>query len=248
MVVLGVDIGGSGIKGTTVDVETGQFTAERFRIPTPVAAKPKDVAQTVKMLIEHFEYNGPVGCGFPAVVRHGVTYTAANVDQSWIGMDAAGLFTQMCGCPTYLLNDADAAGTAEVTFGAGRNEQGVVLVLTLGTGIGSAVFSRGVLVPNTEFGHLTIRGKDAERRASDGARQRKGRSFEEWSKYLQEYLNEMEKLIWPDLIIIGGGVSKNADQFFPYLKTRAKIVPALLLNQAGIIGAAIYAHQESQRV
>jgi polyphosphate glucokinase len=247
MVVLGVDIGGSGIKGALVDVETGQFTADRFRIPTPEAAKPNDVAQTVKMLIEHFEYNGPVGCGFPAVVRHGVTYTAANIDPAWIGTDAAALFTTTCGCPIYLVNDADAAGIAEVTFGAGRNEQGVILVLTLGTGIGSAVFTRGVLVPNTEFGHLTIRGKDAERRASDGARQRKERSFEEWAKYLQEYLNEMEKLFWPDLIIIGGGVSKNSDQFFPYLKTRAKLVPALLLNQAGIIGAAIYAYQESQR-
>jgi polyphosphate glucokinase len=246
MGVLGVDIGGSGIKGTLVDVETGQFLADRYRIPTPDQAKPIDVAITVQELVKHFDYHGPVGCGFPAVVRKGVAFTAANIDQSWIGTDAGGLFSEHSGCPTFVINDADAAGIAEVKFGAGKDEQGVILVLTLGTGIGSAIFTRGVLVPNTEFGHLTIRGKDAERRASDGARQRKERSYQEWAVYLQEYLDEMEKLFWPDMIIIGGGVSKSYNEFFPFLKTKAKIVPALLLNQAGIIGAAMYAYQESQ--
>ncbi len=247
MSVLGVDIGGSGIKGALVDLSTGEFTTERHRIPTPEGAEPEDVAETVRMLVRHFKWSGPVGCGFPAVVQNGITKTAANVSESWIGTDAARLFKETSGCPVFVINDADAAGIAEVVYGAGKGEMGTILILTLGTGIGSAIFTHGVLVPNTEFGHLTIRGKDAERRASDAARERKGRTYEEWAKYVQEYLFEMEKLFWPDLIIVGGGVSKNHEKFFPFLRTRARLVPAQMLNQAGIVGAAYYADQESKR-
>lgn len=246
MGVLGIDIGGSGIKGAIVDTDTGEFITERHRIPTPEAAKPDDVAQTVKALVEHFEYQGPIGSGFPAVVQHGVTMTAANVDPGWIGLNAETLFHNITGYPFYVANDADVAGLAEIKFGAGKGKQGTILVLTLGTGIGSAIFVDGVLLPNTEFGHLKVRNKDAEHRASDAARQRKGYSFEKWAEKLNEYLSEMEALLWPDLIIVGGGVSKHHQEYFPFLKTRALLVPAQLLNQAGIVGAALYAEGRHQ--
>jgi polyphosphate glucokinase len=248
MGVLGIDIGGSGIKGAVVDIETGEFISERHRIPTPEAAKPSDVADTVKQLVEHFSYQGPVGSGFPAVVLHGVTMTAANVDEGWIGLDAEALLREKIGMPFYLANDADVAGLAEVKYGAGKGQKGTILVLTLGTGVGSAIFVDGVLVPNTEFGHLKIRKKDAEHRSSDAARQRKGYSYEKWAEKLNEHISELEALLWPDLIIIGGGVSKNHQEYFPYLKTRAQLVPAQLLNQAGIVGAALYAYERHHTV
>jgi polyphosphate glucokinase len=246
MGVLGIDIGGSGIKGAIVDLETGEFMSERHRIPTPEEAKPSDVADTVKELVEHFNYQGPVGSGFPAVVLHGVTMTAANVDKGWIETNAEALFHERTGLPFYVANDADVAGLAEIQFGAGKDEQGTILVLTLGTGVGSAIFVDGILLPNTEFGHLKIRKKDAEHRSSDGARQRKGYSFEKWAEKLNEHISELEALLWPDLIIIGGGVSKHHEEYFPYLKTRARLVPAQLLNQAGIVGAALYANGRHQ--
>jgi len=248
MSILGIDIGGSGIKGALVDVETGEFISERHRIPTPEAAKPADVADTVRELVNHFQYKGPVGCGFPAVMLHGVAMTAANIDQDWIGTNAEALFNERTGLPFYVANDADVAGLAEVRFGAGKGKRGTILVLTLGTGVGSAIFVDGVLVPNTEFGHLKIRNKDAEHRTSDGARQRKGYSYEKWAEKLNEHIGELEALLWPDLIIIGGGISKHHAEYFPYLKTRARLVPAQLLNQAGIVGAALYAYGRHQAV
>ncbi len=240
MSVLGIDIGGSGIKGAPVDTEKGELLAERFRLETPEPSKPAKVAKVVAEVIRHFEWTGPVGCGFPSVVRAGVVFTAANVHKSWIGTDAQSLFQEASGCPVTVINDADAAGLAEMRFGAGKDYQnGTVLMITLGTGIGTALFTDGRLLRNTEFGHISIRGKDAERRASDAARQRKDLSWKAWSKHLNEYLQTMEALFWPDLIIIGGGVSKDHERFFPYLKVHAKMVPAEMLNLSGIIGAAL---------
>jgi polyphosphate glucokinase len=245
MAVLGIDIGGSGIKGALVDIDTGELVGERYRLPAPEGNMPTDVAQVFTDVVKHFDYIGPVGAGFPAVIRRGTAWTAANVDYSWIGTNANDLFTQSSGCPVHVLNDADAAGVAEMAFGAGRDcKKGVVLLLTIGTGVGSVLFVNGVLLPNTELGHLVIRGKDAEWRCSDIARQEKDYSWEKWANRWQEYLGELEKLLWPDLIIIGGGVSKQSDQFLPLIKTRARLVTARFLNQAGIIGAAIYANQQ----
>ncbi len=245
MHVLGIDIGGSGIKGALVDVETGEMASERKRLLTPKGAKPADVAEVVSQVVTHFDYQGPVGCGFPAPIRSGVALTAANIDHSWIGMNTDQLFREATGQPVYTLNDADAAGIAEVNFGAGRElPRGVILVITLGTGIGTALFVDGHLLPNTELGHITVRGKDAEQRASDAARQRKDLSWQQYGKRLNEYLHEMYRLFFPGLVIIGGGISKNYEKFFPYLDINTKIVPAQLLNQAGIVGAAVYASQQ----
>lgn len=242
MQVLGIDVGGSGIKGALVDLDSGKLVSDRYRLPTPENALPDAVAGVVKGVTDQFKYQGPVGAGFPAVIRQGVAFTAANIHSSWIGTNVNHLLTDATGCPFFAVNDADAAGVAEMKFGAGRHlPRGVVLMLTLGTGIGSAVFSDGILVPNTELGHLIIDGKDAEQRASDAARKRKDYSWKQWAKRLQEYMSYLESLIWPDLIIVGGGVSKQADEFLPLLNLRAKIVPAELQNHAGIIGAALYA-------
>lgn len=247
MSTLGIDIGGSGIKGCLVNIETGNLDTPRFRLDTPEGAKPDEMAEVVQEVVAHFEYKGPVGYGFPAVVLNGVVYTAANIDKSWIGQDAAELFKGFTKCPAYVLNDADAAGVAEMKFGVGKDyPKGVVLMLTLGTGIGSAIFVDGQLVPNLEFGHLEIRGKDAESRASDAARQRKDLSWEKWAVRLQEYLTTIEHLIWPDVVVLGGGVSKEWRKFLPFLKLRAKILPAQLLNTAGMIGAALYADGKSK--
>lgn len=242
MSVLGIDIGGSGIKGALIDTETGELATERFRLPTPEEARPEDVADTVTDLVRHFEYKGPVGVGFPAVVRGGVVYTAANIHRNWIEINAEQLFSEETGCPVYVLNDADAAGVAEMKFGVGRMQsKGVVIMITIGTGLGTALFVDGKLVPNTELGHIEIRGKDAERRASDAARQKKDMSWEEWGGKFNEYLNTMERLFWPDLFVLGGGSSKVFSKFSPYLKLRTKVIPAELLNQAGMVGAALYA-------
>lgn len=245
MTLLGIDIGGSGIKGAPVDVETGQLLAERFRLPTPNPSLPNSVADVVEQIAAHFNYKGPAGVTFPAVVKHGVTYTAANVDPAWIGVNAGEIFSQHIGGPVTVVNDADAAGVAEMRFGAGKNRPGVVIMLTLGTGIGTAIFLDGKLLPNTEFGHLQIRGKDAEKRASDKVREEKELSWKDWADRVNEFLLEMENLFSPDLFIIGGGVSKKADKFFPYLKTKTEvvIVPAEMRNEAGIIGAAYLAHE-----
>lgn len=246
MHVFGIDVGGSGIKGAIVDVVSGNLVTERKRLPTPPGAKPDDVAKVIKELLEMHNWTGPVGVGFPSVVISGVIHTAANIDAGWIGINGETLLHEVTGCQVYALNDADAAGLAEMNFGSGREHQkGVVLVLTLGTGIGSAIFTNGVLLPNTEFGHLIIRGKDAEKRASAAVRVKKKLSYKQYAKRLQEYLSEMEKLISPDVIIIGGGISKDSAKFFPYLSTRAKLKTAYFLNHAGVIGAAYYAGQRS---
>ena len=244
MTLLGIDIGGTGIKGAPVDVGTGQLVGERFRLETPQPAVPNAVADVVEKVAAHFNYQGPTGVAFPAVVKHGVTYTAANVDRSWIGTNAGELFSRHVGGPVTVVNDADAAGIAEIRFGAGRDRKGVVILLTLGTGIGSAIFLNGELIPNTEFGHLIIRGKEAEKRASEKVREDKKLSWRQWAKRLSEFLNEMEKLFSPDLFIMGGGISKKANKFIPYLTTKTEVivVPALMRNEAGIIGAAYLAH------
>lgn len=236
---LGIDIGGTGIKGAPVDTTTGELTAPRHRILTPQPATPDAVAEVVAQVAREFDWTGPIGATFPAVVQQGSVRTAANVDPSWIGCDAAALFSKACGSPVAVLNDADAAGLAEMEFGAGRGRTDTVVMITLGTGIGSAVFADGRLVPNSELGHIKIRGKEAEHRASESARERDGLSWKQWAKRLNEFFDHLEALVWPDLIVIGGGVSKKHDKFLPLLKTRAEIVPAQLLNEAGIVGAAV---------
>lgn len=241
MDILGIDIGGSGIKGAPVDVAKGELTAPRHRIPTPQPATPNAVAETVAEVARHFDWTGPIGCTFPAVVQNGVTLSAANVDQAWIGTNGQELFGQTTKCPVILLNDADAAGIAEMEFGAGKGKKGVVLMLTFGTGIGSALFVDGKLVPNTELGHIEVRGKDAETRAADRIREEKDLSWKKWAGRVNEYLSYIERLFSPDLIILGGGVSKEHAKFFHHLKTRAPIVPAALFNEAGIVGAALAA-------
>lgn len=247
MAVMGIDIGGSGIKGVPVDLETGEFVGERFRLPTPEQAKPADVAETVAQVVKHFSWTGPAGAGFPAAIHDGTALTAANIHETWINTNVEKLFGQATGYPFYVLNDADAAGIAEMRFGVGQHRQkGVVIMITIGTGLGTALFVDGKLVPNTELGHIEIRGKDAEKRASDAARQKKNMSWQEWGGKFNEYLSRMEALFWPDLFILGGGISKNSDQFSPYLKLRTEVVPAMLLNQAGIIGAALYADMRSR--
>jgi polyphosphate glucokinase len=239
--VLGIDIGGSGIKGAPVDILTGLQSAERHRIPTPVPSTPEKVAKVVAELARHFHWQGPIGCTFPAVVRHGIVYTAANVDKSWITTDAVTLFERATGCPVRVINDADAAGLAEMHFGAGKHRAGVVIMLTFGTGIGTAIFVEGHLLPNTELGHLPIRGKDAEHRASAKVREDEKLSWEQWAGRVNEYLALMEFFFSPDLFIIGGGVSKKQHKFMQHLRARAELVPAQLLNEAGIIGAAMAA-------
>jgi polyphosphate glucokinase len=241
MEILGIDIGGTGIKGAPVDTERGVLLAERYRIPTPQPATPDAVSDVVAEVAKYFEWSGPVGCTFPAVIKNGVAYSAANVDKSWIGADAGMLLQRKTGCRLLLLNDADAAGIAEMRFGAGKGHMGVVIMVTFGTGIGSALFFEGRLIPNTELGHIEIRGKDAERRASDHAREVKDLSWDKWAKYVDEYLDRLEALFSPDLFIIGGGVSKKHEKFVPMLNTRAQIVTAQLLNEAGIVGAALAA-------
>jgi polyphosphate glucokinase len=241
MQILGIDIGGSGIKGAPVDIETGKLAAERFRIATPHPSKPEAVADVVAEIAKHFEWSGPIGCTFPAVVKKGVTLSAANVDRTWIGTNAQSLFRRKTHCPVLVLNDADAAGIAEMQFGAGKNKAGVVIILTFGTGIGSAVFFNGVLLPNTEFGHMEVRGRDAEKRASARVRSEKELNWKQWAARVNEVLNRLEILFTPDLFIIGGGVSKDAAEFIPLLKTSAKVVAAKLQNEAGIVGAALAA-------
>ncbi len=240
--MLGIDIGGSGIKGAPVDLSTGEFTRERFRMATPQPSRPKPVAKVLAEIVDHFGWDGPVGVTYPGVVIDGVALSAANVSKRWIGLDAASLIAKATGREITLLNDADAAGIAEMRLGAGRGRSGTVVLLTLGTGIGSALFTDGVLVPNTEFGHIQIKGKDAEVRASAKARTDRGLSWEQWARRLGTYMRHLEALISPSLIIVGGGVSRRSEHFVPLIEgVRAEIVPARLVNNAGIVGAAMAA-------
>lgn len=244
MQILGIDVGGSGIKGAPVDTEIGQLVAERVRIKTPKNAEPEPVAQVVKQIAGFFNWNGPIGLGFPAPIKGGMTLMAANISPKWIGLNADDLFTRITGCDCTMINDADAAGLAEMTFGAGRGQPGTVIMITLGTGIGSAIFYQGVLLPNTEFGHAQLNGMDAEHYASDAARQREDLSWKKYAKRLDLYLHMMERLFWPNLFIVGGGISKESEKYLPLLTIETPIVPAQLLNQAGIIGAALAARKE----
>lgn len=243
MIILGIDIGGSGIKGAPVDVERGAPTTEYYRIQTPQPSTPDAIGDVVADLVKHFAWQGPIGCTFPAVIKAGVAYSAANVDKSWIGTNGQELFQQKTGCPVLLLNDADAAGIAEARFGAGKGQPGVVLLLTFGTGIGSALIYDGKLVPNTELGHMEIRGKEAEHRASERVREDKDLSWEKWAAAVDEYLLKLEALFSPNLFIIGGGISKKHAKFLPLLTVRTPVVPAELLNEAGIVGAALAARE-----
>lgn len=239
MNVFGLDIGGSGIKGAPVDTKTGKLIGERIRVPTPRAGRPDDVVATAVRVISRARWDGPVGVGFPGVVKEGVVHTAANVDKAFIGFDLAERLRRELGSPVRIVNDADAAGLAEVRWGAGVGVEGVVLMLTLGTGIGTALFIGGKLVPNTELGHIELNGGDAELYASDRARKVDNLTWQDWAGRLVEYLRKMEDLFWPDLIIVGGGVSKRSEKFLPHIKTRTEIVPAEMLNAAGIAGAAL---------
>jgi polyphosphate glucokinase len=242
--LLGIDVGGSGIKGAVVDIDTGEMTAERLRLKTPDNARPEDVAAIVAEIVRHFDWKGPVGCAFPARIKNGVAKTAANIDQAWLETNVAELFSQVSGCPFLIINDADAAGMAEMTFGEGHGRNDVVLLLTVGTGIGSALFHKGILLPNTEFGHFLLHGMVAEHYASDKARKDHKLSWLQWAKRAQEYLSHVERLFDLDLIILGGGISKpkKVEKYFHLLKTEAELVTASLQNEAGIVGAACGAH------
>lgn len=248
MQIFGVDIGGSGIKGAPVDLDRGELAEERFKVLTPHPATPDSVADGVKEVVDHFGWTGPVGITFPGVVTGEATIrTAANVDKDWIDKDARALLSgRLGGLPVTVLNDADAAGVAEMQFGAGRDRQGTVILLTFGTGIGSALFIDGVLVPNTELGHLELGGHDAEKRASTKAKEDHELTWEHWARRVTKYLAHLEMLFSPELLIIGGGVSRKADKFLPLIEgIRAEIVPAQLQNNAGIVGAAMRAAKAS---
>jgi polyphosphate glucokinase len=244
MQVLGIDVGGSGVKGAPVDIQSGDLLAERYRIKTPKGAKPEPVAETVAKISSYFDWQGPVGIGFPAPIKSGVAMMAANISEKWIGVNADELFSKATGCPCTTLNDADAAGLAEMTFGAGQGQPGTVIVLTLGTGIGTAIFHGGRLLPNTEFGHVEIKCEEAELRASDAARKREDLSWKGYAKRLDRYLTAMERLFWPNLFIIGGGISTEHEKFLPLLTVDTPVVPAQQFNEAGIIGAALAARAE----
>ncbi|MFM4943037.1 polyphosphate--glucose phosphotransferase [Aeromonas bivalvium] len=244
MQILGVDIGGSGIKGALVDTQSGELIGERHRIPTPQPATPAAIAHALKQLVEHFQWQGPIGCGFPATIHHGVAKNASNIDKSWIETDAARLFGEVTGLPCFVLNDADAAGLAEMRFGAGQSHGGVVILVTVGTGIGTALFVEGHLLPNTELGHLMLEGMVAERYCSDAARKREDLSWGKWGKRFNQYLARLEFLFSPDLFILGGGCAAKLDRFVDKIATRAPLIAAASLNQAGIIGAALYGAEQ----
>jgi len=241
--VLGIDIGGSGIKGAIVNVKTGEMTTKKHRILTPEQSTPEAVVDTIRQIATKFDWEGAIGVGFPGVMQHGVVKTAANVDNGWLDVDLEKLLEKHTGSKSVAINDADAAGMAEMKYGAGRKNKGVVIMLTVGTGIGCALFTQGKLVPNCEWGHFCLSGgiDDAEKWASDAARKNFNLSWEEWMQRLKKYINYIEDMFWPDLIIIGGGLAKKLEKKGISFDTRTKIVPAQLLNEAGIIGAAVAA-------
>ncbi len=245
--ILGIDVGASGIKGALVDLENGRLSGERFRVPTPQPANPENMAKAFAEIIEFFNYKGPVGCGFPSIVKNGVSKSAANIDPAWVGTNIEKTFSEACGCPVFATNDADAAGMAEMHFGVGKGENGLVILITIGTGLGSAVFYRGVMIPNTELGHLIWKkGKPIEQFCSSKAREEQKISRKDWAKIFNEYLLHLDRLFSPDLIILGGGESKYFETYKDLLTPDARVVPAKLLNNAGIIGAAAYAAVESK--
>lgn len=241
--ILGIDIGGSGIKGAPVDLENGQLAQPRYRIATPQPAKPEPMAEIVGAIARYFDWSGPVGVGFPASLHEGVALGAANIHKKWIGTDARQLFSAATGCPVVVVNDADAAGIAEMRYGAGRGRMGTVILITIGTGLGTALFTNGVLFPNTDLGHIEIGGEDAEKKSAGVAREREHLTWKKWGGYFNQYLMAMEKLFWPDLFILGGGDSKWFHKFEGYLTVQTEVIPAQLLNEAGIIGAALAAER-----
>lgn len=244
---LGIDIGGTGIKGAIVDLEDGTLVTDRFRIPTPQSSTPANVADVVAEIVERSAFRGPVGITVPSVVQRGVARTAANIDQAWIGTDVAELMSARLGLPTEVMNDADAAGLAEVRYGSAAGVAGTVLMLTFGTGIGSALLVDGVLVPNTELGHIEVDGKEAERRAAGSVKERKALTYGQWADRVSRFLQVLENGLWPDLIVVGGGISKKADSWVPLLRNRTPVAVASLLNNAGIVGAAYAARQNLSR-
>jgi len=246
MLILGVDIGGSGIKGAIVDTETGELVTDRYRIDTPHPATPEAVAAILAQLVIHFNWSGLVGCGFPAAIQHGVPRTASNISPAFIGINIEKLFSEATKCTCYCVNDADAAGMAEMHFGEGLGQVGVVLLITIGTGLGTVLFSDGKLLPNTELGHLYLKnGKKAEHHAADAVRKNEDLSWKRWGNRFNNYLTTMERLFWPDLIILGGGASKKFDKFKKQITVEAPVKPAAFLNQAGIVGAALYAKSKN---
>lgn len=248
MQIFGIDIGGTGIKTAIVETDTGELVGERVRVDTPRPATPAAVSAALKELIANADWHGPVGVGFPAAIQHGIVRTASNIDPSFIGLSIADYFSDAIGCPVYAANDADVAGLAEMRFGAGRGYRGVVLIVTIGTGLGTALSSDGHLLPNTELGHVYLyNGQEAERYASEAVRVTRKLKWNDWGGRLNNYLMTMEKLLWPDLIILGGEVSKRLGRFAPMLKTAAPVMAANFLNQAGIVGAALYAETEMKR-
>lgn len=247
--VLGIDFGGSGIKGAPVDTKTGKLIGERHRIPTPMPATPEVVSDVISEIVRHFKWNGPIGIGFPSPVLNGIVKTAANIDKSWIGVDVQELFRKKTGHIVCVVNDADAAGFAEMKFGEGKGHKGTVLLVTIGTGIGTVLFTNKKLVANTELGHIYLEnGMEAERFAADSTRTDKELSWDEWGERLNVYLNKMQQLFWPEIIIVGGGVSKKPEKFIHTIHVPTKIVMARLKNEAGIIGAALAAKSFAKKL
>jgi len=239
MKVLGIDIGGSGMKGGIVDLESGEMITERYRIPTPASRKPKEMAEVFRDIVNHFEYKGPIGCGFPTIIKHGVCKSVSNLNKGWLNLDTQKLFSDACGQPVTVINDADAAGYGVMKYGIGKNENGLVLMITIGTGIGSGAFFDGVLIPNFELGQIPYkRYKKIEHYAADSVRKNKNLSFKEFGKRVNKFLEFVDILVCPDLIILGGGVSKYFDKFEKEIKIETPVKPAILGNHAGIIGAA----------
>ncbi|MEE2851510.1 MAG: ROK family protein [Actinomycetota bacterium] len=238
----GIDVGGSGIKGGIVDMDTGQLIGERVKLLTPQPATPSAVAKTIAEVVNAFGWTGPLGVTYPGVVTHGIVQTAANVDKAWIGSNARDIISaELNGQDVVVLNDADAAGLAEEHYGAGKGQSGLVVLLTFGTGIGSAVIHNGTLIPNTEFGHLEVGGKEAEQRAASSVKEKNDWSYKKWAKQVTKVLVSIENAVWPDLFIAGGGISRKADKWVPLLTNRTPVVAAALLNTAGIVGAAMAA-------
>ncbi len=244
MHILGIDIGGTGVKGAVIDTAIGELVTERFRLESPRPLTPESLAITIQAVVAQHQWSGPIGIGFPAAIQHGIARTAANIDPSFIGLPVADYFTKQTGCPVYVANDADVAGLAEMRFGAGQNVAGVVLIVTIGTGLGTALFSDGHLLPNTELGHIVLdNGMEAERYASEAVRDLQKLKWKDWGDRFNHYLITMEKLFWPDLIVLGGGASKKLPKFAPRITTQTPVTPAHFLNQADMIGAALFAEE-----
>jgi polyphosphate glucokinase len=246
--ILGIDVGGTGVKGGLVDVSTGAMVTERFRVKTPKPATVQAVTEAFCEIVKHFEWKGNIGVGFPSVIRNGVAKTAANIDKDWIGSNVEEVFAKASGCTIFSLNDADAAGIAELYFGAADGQQGLTIMLTLGTGIGSAVFMDGVLMPNTEFGHLNIDDLIAEKYCSDAVRKKSGMTWDEYGKRLNRYIKHLDRVFSPDLIVLGGGGSKEFASYKDFLKSPVKVTTAQMLNNAGIVGAAYYAFHKANKM